>query len=85
MSDVLIVRYRGVQSCKELVFEEKFLCIRHYTENIWPKTFDDVIGQEHITNILKAQVVSGRLSHAYLFVGTKGTGKTTCARILAKP
>lgn len=49
-----------------------------------PKTFDDVIGQEHITDILKAQVVSGRLSHAYLFVGTKGTGKTTCARILAK-
>lgn len=49
-----------------------------------PKTFEDVIGQEHITDILKAQVVSGRLSHAYLFVGTKGTGKTTCARILAK-
>ncbi len=49
-----------------------------------PKTFDDVVGQEHITDILKAQVASGRLSHAYLFVGTKGTGKTTCARILAK-
>lgn len=49
-----------------------------------PKTFDDVVGQEHITGILKAQVASGRLSHAYLFVGTKGTGKTTCARILAK-
>lgn len=49
-----------------------------------PQTFDNVVGQEHITDILKAQVESGRLSHAYLFVGTKGTGKTTCARILAK-
>ena len=49
-----------------------------------PKTFDDVVGQEHITETLKQQIVSGRLSHAYLFVGTRGTGKTTCARILAK-
>ena len=49
-----------------------------------PQTFDDVIGQNHITQALKTQVQSGRLSHAYLFVGTRGTGKTTCARILAK-
>ena len=49
-----------------------------------PKTFDEVIGQEHITRTLKKQVETGRLSHAYLFVGTRGTGKTTCARILAK-
>ena len=49
-----------------------------------PRTFDDVVGQEHITETLKQQVLSGRLSHAYLFVGTRGTGKTTCARILAK-
>lgn len=49
-----------------------------------PQTFDEVIGQEHITETLKSQVRSGRLSHAYLFIGTRGTGKTTCARILAK-
>ena len=49
-----------------------------------PKTFDEVIGQEHITETLKSQVRSGRLSHAYLFIGTRGTGKTTCARILAR-
>ncbi len=49
-----------------------------------PRTFDDVVGQEHITETLKNQVQSGRLSHAYLFVGTRGTGKTTCAKILAK-
>ena len=49
-----------------------------------PKTFDDVVGQEHITETLKKQVEIGRLSHAYLFIGTRGTGKTTCAKILAK-
>ncbi len=49
-----------------------------------PKAFDDVVGQEHITETLKKQVETGRLSHAYLFIGTRGTGKTTCAKILAK-
>ena len=49
-----------------------------------PKTFDDVVGQPHITETLKNQVRSGRTSHAYLFIGTRGTGKTTCAKILAK-
>ena len=49
-----------------------------------PKTFDEVVGQEHITETLKNQIVTGRLSHAYLFIGTRGTGKTTCAKILAK-
>lgn len=49
-----------------------------------PLTFADVIGQQHITDTLRAQLVSGRLSHAYLFSGTRGTGKTTCAKILAR-
>ena len=49
-----------------------------------PQTFDEVVGQKHITETLKNQVRSGRLSHAYIFIGTRGTGKTTCARILAK-
>ena len=49
-----------------------------------PRTLDEVCGQEHITDTLKAQVASGRLSHAYLFIGTRGTGKTSCAKILAK-
>ncbi|MBE6949607.1 MAG: DNA polymerase III subunit gamma/tau [Ruminococcaceae bacterium] len=49
-----------------------------------PLTFNDVVGQEHITSTLKNQVNAGRLSHAYLFVGTRGTGKTTCAKILSK-
>ena len=49
-----------------------------------PKTFADVVGQEHITETLQRQVAEGRLSHAYLFTGTRGTGKTTCAKILAK-
>ena len=49
-----------------------------------PKTFDEVVGQQHITETLKNQIVTGHLSHAYLFIGTRGTGKTTCAKILAK-
>ena len=49
-----------------------------------PRTFDEVVGQKHITETLKNQVKTGRLSHAYIFIGTRGTGKTTCARILAR-
>jgi len=49
-----------------------------------PRTFDDVVGQNHITETLKRQVQEGRLSHAYLFTGTRGTGKTSCAKILAR-
>ena len=49
-----------------------------------PQTFDEVVGQKHITETLKNQVRTGRLSHAYIFIGTRGTGKTTCARILAR-
>ena len=49
-----------------------------------PKTFDEVVGQEHITETLKNQIITGKTSHAYLFIGTRGTGKTTCAKILAK-
>ena len=49
-----------------------------------PRTFDDVVGQSHITDTLKRQVAAGRLSHAYLFTGTRGTGKTTCAKLLAR-
>ena len=48
-----------------------------------PKYFRDVVGQEHITTTLKNQVMSGRIAHAYLFCGTRGTGKTTVARIFS--
>ncbi len=49
-----------------------------------PKTFSDVCGQEHITRVLQSEVESGKIGHAYLFTGTRGTGKTTCAKILSR-
>ena len=49
-----------------------------------PSDFDSVCGQEHVTDVLKYQVADGRVSHAYLFCGSRGTGKTSCAKILAK-
>ncbi len=49
-----------------------------------PAVFDDVSGQEHITSILRYEALHGSISHAYLFAGSRGTGKTTCAKILAK-
>lgn len=49
-----------------------------------PSTFTDVVGQEHITHTLQNAVSGGKTSHAYLFTGSRGTGKTSCAKILAK-
>lgn len=49
-----------------------------------PKVFSDVVGQKHITDTLSKEIETGKLSHAYLFTGSRGTGKTTCAKILSK-
>ena len=49
-----------------------------------PRTFSEVVGQPQVTDTLKHEICSGRLAHAYLFVGSRGTGKTTCAKILSR-
>ena len=49
-----------------------------------PKTFEEVIGQEHITKTLQNQIMNGHIGHAYLFTGTRGTGKTSVAKIFAR-
>ena len=60
-------------------------CVYQALYRKWrPKTFDDVAGQEHITTTLRNELKNDRISHAYLFTGSRGTGKTTCAKILAK-
>ena len=52
---------------------------------VWrPQTFSEVVGQKHITTTIKNAVDTGRIAHAYLLCGTRGTGKTTTAKILAK-
>ena len=49
-----------------------------------PETFSEICGQEAITRTLKHQVMTGRIAHAYLFCGTRGTGKTTAAKVLSR-
>ena len=49
-----------------------------------PQTFGEMVGQEHITKTLKNQIMAGRVGHAYLFNGGRGTGKTSAAKILAR-
>lgn len=49
-----------------------------------PKTFEDIIGQEHVTTTLKNQILTNRIAHAYLFCGTRGTGKTSTSKVFAK-
>ncbi len=49
-----------------------------------PMVFEDIVGQGHITKTLKNQILSGKISHAYLFCGTRGTGKTTCAKVFSR-
>src|SRR5271154_5361947 len=49
-----------------------------------PQTFDDLVGQEHVTETLKNAIAKDRVAHAYIFSGARGVGKTTAARILAK-
>ncbi|OLR55730.1 DNA polymerase III, subunit gamma and tau [Hornefia porci] len=69
-----------VQKKKEGVMKQ-YLAL--YRENR-PETFSQVLGQEHIVKILRHQIATDTVAHAYLFCGTRGTGKTTMARILAK-
>lgn len=49
-----------------------------------PTVFEDIVGQGHITQTLKNQILNGKIGHAYLFCGTRGTGKTTCAKVLSR-
>ena len=49
-----------------------------------PQTFEEIVGQEHITKILKNQIISGKIAHAYIFSGTRGTGKTSAAKVFAR-
>ena len=67
-----------------LFFREDLLMYQALYRKYRPQTFDDVVGQMSVTQTLKTQLQSGRLSHAYLFTGSRGTGKTSSAKILAK-
>jgi len=64
-----------------LVAGEQYLVIARKWR---PQTFEDVVGQEHITRTIQNAITSGRIGHAFLFIGSRGIGKTTTARILAK-
>ena len=69
-----LTRARTLRGVSYTVFARKYR----------PQTFDEVVGQDHITRTLKNAIEANRLAHAYIFVGPRGTGKTSTARILAK-
>src|SRR3990172_6248134 len=64
--------------------ENKMVASKSYYRKWRSQTFDDIVGQSHITRTLLNALQNGRLAHAYLFCGPRGTGKTSTARILAK-
>ena len=63
---------------------EEFMAYKALYRKYRPTTFSEVYGQDHIVETLKGELSEGKISHAYLFTGTRGTGKTSCAKILAK-
>ena len=88
LSSISVCRSKSVHSytlVRNLIFcEVKFLAYQALYRKYRPLTFSDVIGQEHITEILKRELSDNTTVHAYLFTGTRGTGKTSCAKILAR-
>ena len=71
--------------CRILIFMKGRAVMYRVLYRKWrPKLFSDIVGQEQVTVTLKNEIVSSRLSHAYLFIGSRGTGKTSCAKVLAK-
>ncbi|MBR3965962.1 MAG: DNA polymerase III subunit gamma/tau [Clostridia bacterium] len=71
--------------CSLIFLERRVIFLHQALYRKWrPATFDDVMGQDHITSVLRYECEHGKFSHAYLFCGSRGTGKTTCAKILAK-
>ncbi len=75
-----VFRYALFVECEVFIMSEYKALYRKWR----PPDFDDVVGQDGITDILKYEVANRKLSHAYLFCGSRGTGKTSCAKILAK-
>ena len=75
---------RTTKHTGKIIFWGEFMAYQALYRKYRPTTFSDVVGQEHITKTLKNELDSGKVVHAYLFTGTRGTGKTTCAKILSK-
>ena len=78
---------RSIRTTKhtgKIIFWGEFMAYQALYRKYRPTAFSDVVGQDHITTTLKNELDSGKIVHAYLFTGTRGTGKTTCAKILAK-
>lgn len=71
--------------CRILIFMKGVTVMYRVLYRKWrPKLFSDIVGQDQVTVTLKNEIVSSRISHAYLFIGSRGTGKTSCAKVLAK-
>lgn len=75
---------RTTEDTGKIYIRGEFMAYQALYRKYRPQTFDDVVGQEHITKTLKKEIECKKTVHAYLFTGTRGTGKTTCAKIFAK-
>ena len=88
LSSFLCANSKSVHSYDQvyrlILFWGEFMAYQALYRKYRPTAFSDVVGQEHITKTLKNELECGKVVHAYLFTGTRGTGKTTCAKILAK-
>jgi len=81
---VLIVSQRDVSTSLDMTIRLTPVNYEVFARKYRPQTFDDLVGQNHVSRTLKNAVAQNRLAHAYLFVGPRGVGKTSTARILAK-
>ena len=76
-------KHKSQSDARNLSSYDRIIAMKALYRRYRPKTLSEVVGQEQITSVLAKAIANGKLAHAYLFIGPRGTGKTSVARILA--